>query len=231
MGGTTQISAPAPVQPSTSSSVQDWANALPQIYNTQMQYAPLQAQQQVDLAQQYAAPLGQAMETAQSAMYPQTTALQENLAGQAATGMQSPLPDWMKQQYQSDMNAQLGTNVNAPIGADYSSRGLMQLGQNWQQYYQNLGLSVTGRQPLNQATAPNTADYLSGFTPNSVMQSQNQNYGTASNVYGSQLGYNSAANQSMMNLIGSGIGAAGSIGASAAMMSSRRYKNRIKKWE
>lgn len=209
MGSTVDASTPA--QPTTQGSVQDWANALPQIYQTQMQYAPLQAQQQVNLASQYATPLAQAYQSAQSSLYPQTTALQENLASQAAAGMSSDVPDWMKQQYQSNVNAQLGSNAYSPIGADYMSRGLLQQQQNWKQYYQNLGLSVTGRQPLTQASGPQTTDYMSSFTPGSVMQSNNQNYNTAGNIYGSQLNYNSAANAAMLNLIGSGVGAAGTM--------------------
>ena len=210
----TSIEASQPTAPTTGQSVQDWANALPQIYQTQMQYAPLQAQQQVELAQKYAGPLGQAMQAAQSGMYPKTTALQENLAGVATEGMSSQVPDWMQQAYRSNMSAQLGNNVNAPIGADYMSRGLLQQQQDWQRYYQNLGLSVTGRQPLTQAGTPQTSDYMSGFTPGSVMQSNNQNYGTAAGIYGNQLSYNSNANGQMMNMIGAGIGAAGTMGGS-----------------
>lgn len=224
MGGDTTVQQPA--APTTTSSVNDWAQNLPTVYENQLKYAPLEAAQQVSLAQQYAQPLGQAMQSAQSAMYPQTTALQENIAGQAAQGMQSQMPDWMKSQYQSNMNAQLGNNVNSPIGADYASRGLMQQQQDWKQYYQNLGLSATGRQPLNQASTPNSSNYMQGFTPGAVMNSNNQNFGTQANIFGTQQQAATANQGQWMNLIGSGMGAAGSM----MMMSSRRFKNRIKKW-
>lgn len=209
MGG--GVEAEKPTAPTTGQSVQDWANALPQIYQSQLQYAPLQAQQQVQLAQQYATPLAQAYQDAQKSLYPSTVALQENLANQAAQGMEQGVPDWMKAQYQSNVNAQLGTNANSPIGADYMSRGLLQQQQDWKQYYQNLGLSVTGRQPLTQATGPQTTDYMSSFTPGSVMTSNNQNYGTSANIYGNQLQYNTAANQIMKDYIGMGLNAAGAI--------------------
>jgi len=42
----------------------------------------------------------------------------ENLATIANQNMSGNVPDWMKQQYQSDMNAQLGGNAAAPIGAE-----------------------------------------------------------------------------------------------------------------
>lgn len=216
----------APQSPTTSNSIQDWASALPQVYQAQMQYAPQQAAQQVQLAQQYALPLAQAYQSAQSGLYPKTTALQENLADQATQGMQSQVPDWMQAQYRSNVNAQLGNNAASPIGADYMSRGLMQQQQDWKQYYQNLGLQVTGRQPLTQATGPQTTDYMSNFTPGSVMTSNNQNYGTSGSIYGTQATAAATQNAAMYNMIGQMAGAAGT----AASHSSRRYKNRIVKW-
>lgn len=188
MGSTTKtVQAPTPTAPSPQDSVNAWVNALPQVYAQQMQYMPQMAAEQQSIQQQ---------------LYPQTSGLQENLAGQAAQGMQSGVPSWMTDQYKSDMNAQLGNNAMSGIGADYMSRGLMQQQQNWKQYYQNLGLSLAGRQPLVQ---PNL-DYMSGFTPSGVMQGQNNNYATAGNIYGSQLGYNEAQNRNLMDWIGGGVG-------------------------
>lgn len=226
--GSTKIEAPS--QPTTTSSVNDWANNLPTVYENQLKYDPLIAQQQVALAQQYAGPLGKAMQDAQSALYPETTALQENLAKQAREGITSDVPDWMKAQYKSNVNAQLGNNVNSPIGADYMSRGLLQQQQDWKQYYQNLGLSATGRQPLSQAQAPNQNNYTQGFTPGSVMQSNNQAYGTAANIFGTQQNAATTSQGQWLNLIGSGLGAAGTV-AQAGAFSSNRYKKDIKRWE
>jgi len=170
--GSTKIQQPTPpTPPSAQDEVNAWISALPQVYQTQ---------------QQYMLPLAESQQAAQEALYPQTSALQENLAGQAAQGMQSGVPSWMTDQYKSDMNAQLGANAGSPIGADYMSRGLMQQQQNWKQYYQNMGLSLAGRQPLAQ---PNL-DYTSGFTPNSVMAGMNQNYGSYGNLYGNMYGAN-----------------------------------------
>jgi hypothetical protein len=217
MAGTTQISAPAPTQPSVASDVSQWASALPQIYAAQAQYAPQEAQQQVQIAQQTDLPMAQAAQQAQQALYPQVANLSENLATIANQNMSGQVPAWMKQQYQSDMNAQLGQNANSGIGADYMSRGLMQQNQNWQQYYQGLGSSVAAGMPMVQPQSAGYSNYMSGFSPTGVGQLNNQSYGSAGSIYGSQLGYNSAANSAMMNLIGSGIGAAGNVASSAAM--------------
>lgn len=217
MGCGSSPSAATPQMPSPQDSVNAWMAALPQIYAAQSQYAPQEAQQQIQIAQQSALPLAQAQYDAQKALYPQTTALQENLATAANQGMNSQLPSWMKQQYQSDMNAQLGNNAASGIGADYMSRGLLQQQQNWNQYYQQLGLSASGRQPLVSPQSAGYSNFMSGFTPGGVMQGQNNNYGTAANIYGTQANYQSGQNQQMMNLIGAGIGAAGGVGKGLAM--------------
>ena len=192
-GATTpvQVNTPQAATVDPTAEVNAWVNALPQVYQAQAQYMPQMAQEQQQIQQQ---------------LYPQASQLNENLATIANQNMSGNVPDWMKQQYQSNMNAQLGGNAAAPIGADYASRGLMNQNQQWQQYYQGLGSSVAAGMPMVQPSL----NYMQGFTPNAVMSGMNQNYGTQANIYGSQLGYNSAQNQAMMNLIGSGIGAVGS---------------------
>jgi len=178
-GETSIVSSPAPAQPTTAEATKAWVESLPQIYETQMKYAPQQAQQQVELAQQYALPLGQAYQQAQEAMYPGTSAIQETLAGQANAGATATeMPDWMRKQYQSDFNAQLGPNAASPIGADYVSRGMQNQLFQQQKYYRDLGLTLSGRQPLANPTTPATTDYASTFTPASVMNYTQQGYGT-----------------------------------------------------
>jgi hypothetical protein len=163
------------------------------------------------LAQQYAQPLGEAYLAAQRAMYPETTALQEQLATQASEGMQEGMPEWAREQYLSDVRANLGTNIGSGIGADYTSRGLMEQNKQWQDYYRNLGLSVAGRQPLAQPNAPGYSNYMSNFTPSGVMGYTAQNYGTAANIYGSGMNAASQANAARMNMLGSLIGAGGAM--------------------
>jgi hypothetical protein len=231
--GSTSISTPeTPQAPSTAESIQAWVDSMPAVFAEQQRQAPLEAAQQVSLAQQYAQPLGEAMKSAQDALYPQTSKLQEQLATQALQGMSSSMPDWMKQQYQSDFNANLGTNAGSGMGADYMSRGLLQQGQDWQKYYQNLGLSVAGRQPLSQASTPGYSNYASSFTPQSVMNYNSQNYGNYSNAYANMYGTNQqaqASNNSMWSsIIGGGLGGAGT--AAGGIWSARRYKTNIKLW-
>ncbi len=220
MGGKTTIEQPTqPTAPSVTSSMSDYIENYPRLFELMQQYQPQEAALQVNLAQQYAQPLGEAYLKAQQAMYPTETAITDALNKQIQEGISSDVPDWMKQDYQSNMNSILGTNVNAGIGADYVSRGLMQQKQDWQNYYRNLGLSVTGRQPIYGAQTPQTTNQLSQFTPNSVMSMNQGVYGTQAGMYNNQ--YNAYASQAQqspawMNMLGTMGGTALGIGASAA---------------
>lgn len=198
MGGKTEVETPSmPMAQSASSSVQDWVNALPQIYEAQMKYAPMEAQQQVDLASQYAGQYGEAMKTAQEAMYPEETAFNKQALAQAQTGMEQGLPDWAKQSYMDTMRAQLGENAMAGVGADYMSRGLMEQQKSWQDYYTNLGLSISGKQPVYTAQQPQTSNYMSSFTPQSVMSYNSSNYAPYASGYSSM--YNTNAQIGMQS--------------------------------
>ncbi len=178
--GETVVNNPSPAaQPSTADAINSWVQNMPAVFAEQQRQAPLEAQQQVQLAQQYAQPLAQAYKTAQEALYPGTSAIQETSANRALQGMTATqMPDWMRQQYQSDYNANLGTNAGSPIGAEYVSRNMQNQLFNQQKYYQDLGLSLAGRQPLSQPQTPQTNNYASTFTPQSVMNYTQQGYGT-----------------------------------------------------
>jgi hypothetical protein len=172
---------PAP-QPTMQGTAEDYAKSLPVIYEQQLKYAPLEAQQQLELAQQYALPLADVYKQANQALYPETAAIQEQLSQQAMAGSNAEVPDWMRQQYTSDMNAQLGSNVNAPIGADYMSRGLLQQRFDYNNYYRNLGLSLAERQPLAAPTSPNYTNQMGGYNMGNAMNFTSGNYGAYTNA-------------------------------------------------
>jgi hypothetical protein len=189
--GSTSVETPNPPQPpSTTSSIADWVQNYPAVFNLQQQYAPQEAQMQVDLAQQYAGPLGQAYKSAQEAMYPTETAITNQLGQQIQEGMGSDVPSWMRDEYLSGLRANMGTNVGSPIAADYTSRGLLQQKKEWQDYYRNLGMSLTGRQPISQANTPQTSNYTAGFTPNSVMGYNASTYSPYAGAYSSMYNTN-----------------------------------------
>jgi hypothetical protein len=217
--------APAPSMPQPQSagmSSEEWAKALPKIYETQLKYAPLEAKQQVELAQQYAQPYGEAMKKAQEALYPGTSAIQETLANQSLEGMKGGLPDWAKEEYLSGVRANLGSNVGSGMAADYTSRGAMQMGEEWKRYNQNLGLSVTGRQPLTMAQTPQTSNYMQGFTPESVMGYNANIYGSQAQMFGAQAGMYNQRQASNASMFGSIMGMGGTmLGAGLGMYAAR----------
>lgn len=176
-GGTTVYNPQPAAPPTASQSAAEYAQALPTILKAQLDYQPkfdeAQYQSMATLAPKYASLVDQI----NRAYYPQTSGLQETLAGQAMQGATATqIPDYMRRQYQDTMNAQLGVNANAPIGADYVSRGLINQAEGYRQYYQNLGLSLAGRQPLTGANVPQSNFDVAGNT--------NANYGNMLQGYG-----------------------------------------------
>lgn len=215
-GGTTVVQSNTPAPPTAGQSAAEYAAALPSILQAQLQYQPQFDQAQLDsftkLAPQYTA----AYDAINKQYYPNTYGLQEQLAKTAAEASNATqIPDWMAQQYRDQRNAQLGTNVNSPIGADYISRGLIDQAQQYRQYYQNMGLSLAGRQPLTstqyQPSSFNVADQFA------------QNYNTQMGGYGSyasasrpQLGQ--AGTPNWVAALGATGGAMTGLGALGAMI-------------
>ena len=168
-----------PPAPSSADAMQAWADTMPQVYETQMKYAPLEAQQQLELGQQYAQPLGEVYRDAQEAMYPGISSMQDTMIGDINEGLgdEDGLSDWEKKAYLSNMNSELGTNAGSPIGADYKSLGLLQYGKQNKNDWFNKGLTMTGRQPLAQPGQPSYTNQMSQFTPATNMGFMSSNYG------------------------------------------------------
>ena len=215
--GSTKISSPsAPAAPTPAETAAQYAASLPIYWENQLKYAPLEAQQQVDMATQYALPLAQAYKQANDALDPNTAGLQEQLAAQAGQGMTAGLSDAERQQYTSDLGAQLGSNAGSGIGADYMSRNMLMQQQQRQDYWRNLGLSVAGRQPLTTAQPVNSLNYMQNYTPTANANFVGQGYGNYSNAYSSMYGANAqmAGSKNAMTgqIIGGALGAAGTFG-------------------
>jgi hypothetical protein len=218
MGGSDTVEQPVqPTAQSYSSSISDYVNAYPQLFSLMQQYAPQEAQLNLDLLNQYGGQTLAAQKAAQEAAYPEQTAIRNTLMSQAQTGMNEQVPDYMRQQYRSDMNAALGNNAQSGIGADYMSRSMLDLQKGYNDYYRNLGLQLTSSQPTYTVQAPSYTNQLSQMTPNSALSYNQGLYNTQMGAYNNQ--YNTWANSSSSNLggaLGSVLGAG--IGGAAAMM-------------
>jgi len=238
MGGSTQIEQPTPPSaPSVTSSMEDYIKNYPALFSLMQQYMPQEAQMQVGLAQKYAQPLGQAYKTAQEAMYPQETQITNALNQQVQQGMGEQLPDWARQSYMDTMRSQLGENALSGVGADYMSTGLLEQQKSWQDYYRNLGLSITGRQPIATAQTPQTTNQLTGYTPQGVMNYNASTYSPYASAYSSMYGTNqqqAQANQQLpfqyMSGIGNLMSGVGSMGQGGLLKSAKRLKKNIRLW-
>jgi len=181
---------PAPAQPTVGQSAADYAASMPQIYQTQLEYQPKFAAMSKAIGE---------------SLYPTTAGLQENLAGQSVNMMNQAPPDWMKNEYSSNMRAQLGENVSSPIGADAYSTGLMRFNEDYRNQGRQLALSLAGRQQLVQA--PSMTEAMGGYNPQSVMNFNQQGYGTAagmaSSMYGSANSLAASNYSAQMGLYGS----------------------------
>jgi len=159
---TTIIQPSPPPQPSTAEAIREWAETLPVVYETQLQYLPRFATLAQAISEQ---------------LYPKTAAIQETLAREALQQAQAgEVPESIREQYLSNLRANLGTNIGSPIGAEYTSRQLLNLQQDWRNYYRNLALSLAEKQQLVQP--PSFQTMTGGFTPAGVMGYRASTYGT-----------------------------------------------------
>lgn len=209
---------PAPVTPTITGSLADQKEFAKAQYELGLQYNPQLAAQDFGLAQEYVPKYQQLMQETEKQAYPYTVGLQEQLAKRATEGIGGGLTAQMEQSYRDRLRSEIGPNVGSGIGADYVSRGLIDAEQQYQRYYDDLGLSLTGRLPLSQAQNPQLRNVQQIADPNAIMGFNQSVYGTQgsifSNLYNSQANLQSSRNNMFGQMITGGTGALGLIGAS-----------------
>lgn len=210
---------PAPSAPTIAGSLADQKEFAKAQYELGLQYNPQLAAQDFALSQEYAPKYQQLMQQTEASAYPYTAGLQEQLAKRASEGIGGSLTDQMEQSYRDMLRSEIGPNVGSGIGADYVSRGMVDATQQYQRYYDDLGLSLTGRLPLSQAQNPQfrTAQQLAD--PNAIMGFNQGNYGTQAsifnNMYNAQATLRGTNNAAMAGLLGGGIAGGSKMGAAA----------------
>lgn len=204
---------PAPTAPTATSSITEYIQNYPRLMELERQYNPQIAAEDFALAEQYVPKYQQLMQETEKQAYPYTAGLQEQLAKRAQEGIGGGLTAQMEQSYRDRLRSEIGPNVGSGIGADYVSRGLIDAEQQYQRYYDDLGLSLTGRLPLSQAQNQQFRTAQSIFDPNSVMGMNQGVYGTQGSIYSNL--YNSNAtllgskNQAIGQMVGGGLGIGG----------------------
>jgi hypothetical protein len=169
-GNKQQASAPQPVAqvpaaPTYAQSMKDYVDNYPQLFNLQKQYGPQEAQLSLDLLNQYGPELTKYYEEEQKRLTPYTYGLQEQLAKIASEGSQAGIPSALQNSYIDQYRAEVGQNAGSPIGADYVSNNLARTAQDYNQYYQGLGLSLINKIPAqaNTAATPQINNTSSGL--------------------------------------------------------------------
>jgi len=178
-GGTKVVSAtppPAPPAPSTAQGIQEFVKAQPKLFALQQQQAPLEAQQQLELTQQFAGPMALALRKAQEQLAPQATSLTEQLAGIASNELQGEIPASEQESMLRDFQAAVGPNALSPVAGRDFSRIMSEQRLQRQMAARNLGLSIAGFAPFPQPTTPTFSNFSASLTPGQVLSNRMQGY-------------------------------------------------------
>ena len=217
MGSSSTPSAPqAPPQATQTDAIQDFIKNRPALFASDQQFQGKEAQQQLELIQEFAGPLGQATREANETINPEVTGLQQQLFGDIKQGLTGDIDPIQKAKFESDLRANIGSNVGSQIGGTALARELFGLGQQKKLTAQNQALSFIGRQPVNQAQNPNVTNSFGQFTPGQALDftSGNNNaltniFGTQADIFNTQQTAATAANAQTTSMINAGIGAGG----------------------
>lgn len=173
----------APTAPSTTATLSEYIANYPKL---------------VDLEKQYSPELAVLEKSIQDQLYPNQSKLGEQLGAIASNGMNQSAPDWYQANVADTLKSSLGRNlVYNPQAQEQFGLATNQANQDWKQYYQNLGLSLSNKVPLVQGQQ----NAVQGYTPNSALNFAQQTFGTQAGIYGQQS--QNAQYNPWMNLLGS----------------------------
>jgi Fe2+ transport system protein B len=163
---------------STQEVSQEFAKSLPQVLSAISEFQPQFTQQALEEFQEFAPQFGQATQDAFAQVSPQQAALRETLAGQALQRSEEGLTAEEREFFRNQFAAEVGSQVNAPIGAASTARNLIQQQLLAKAQGQNLGLQLAQGTPTGQ----------SGFSPSafSVGSAFSPIFQNAGKVFGSQ---------------------------------------------
>lgn len=178
-----------PSAPTMSQNISEYINNYPRLFELEKQYAPLEAQLELDLLKQFGPEFTEYLTDSQKELTPYTYSLQEDLAKLASERMNGGLPGNLQNAYLDTLRSEIGPNAGSGIGGDYVSSNLVKLNEDYANYYKNLGLSLINRVPVNSIspatpnfsnpvgdyTFGNLASYNAGLYPTRVQSALSQN--------------------------------------------------------
>lgn len=195
MGGGTEIVQPTPpAQPTAGESAEDFAKALPQILEAQLQYQPefdrATLESFRELAPQYADIARQTMER----FSPTLASLDESLAKQALTMSQEGLSAEEQDFYKRQFKDLVGEQASSGLGASFVAKNLLGQDIARRDLGRNLALSLQGKVPVSQAFQnPSSYQVANAFQP--AYGTQMSGFGSVFSGAGRPLGYETGADR------------------------------------
>lgn len=171
-------SAPSiPKPPSLGAQIKSYIKAIPDLYKASKKYDPKFADLQLALFQQFAPLFTDFYQSEMQRLVPYSYGLQEQLAKQATEGMNSELPAQLRADYLNTLRSELGANAGSPIGAEYLSRNMANLGEGYRSYYRALAQDIMGRVPAPQPFLPPLTSVSGDFNAGTALNYGSQTYG------------------------------------------------------
>lgn len=169
-----------PQPPTMSQNIEEYIRLYPKLFDLEKQYSPQEAQLQLDLLNQYGPKFNDYLVSQQKELTPYTYGLQEQLAQLASDNMGGRLPNRLSDVYVDQFRSEIGPNIGSGVGADYVSSNMAKLNEDYSRYYQNLGLSLINRIPMNSIspTTPNFSNPAGNFGIGDLSRYNQGNYGS-----------------------------------------------------
>lgn len=194
MGGTKIVQSTPPAAPTAGQSAAEYAAALPQILQAQLEFQPQFDQAQLESFRQLGPQFAQVSRDVLEQFSPTLASLDEELAKQALQLSETGLSESARDLFRDEFKSLVGNQVNSGIGADFISSGLVRANEEARNFGRNLGLSLQGKVPISQAfQQPSNFQVASGFQPAFAT-----NTGAFSSVFsgaGRPLGYSTGADR------------------------------------
>lgn len=194
-------SADIPNAPSVSSSISNWLGSMSDVISGQNTASNAAAAQQLALTQQYALPMAEALKSAQESLYPEYTNLRDIYTSQVKDELTGGVPSYLQDVYRNELKAGLGSNIGSGVGSDYLGTNMATQAYNYRNAAQQKAAGLFNQLGTVTPQTVSGVDYLSGYTPSSIMNYDLSNYSTRSQIAMQQA---QAKNQQMMQYIQAG---------------------------
>lgn len=164
-GGQKLVQSTPPAAPTAGQSAAEYAAALPQILQAQLQYQPAFDQQALDSFRELGPQYAQISRDVLNQYSPNLAALDETLAKQALDMSQNGLSQSAQDMFKNQFKSLVGDQANSGIGANFIAKNLLQQNLAYQSEGRNLGLSLQGKVPISQPYSQPSFNVAQGFAP------------------------------------------------------------------